>query len=186
MSQHVLFPVEMYAKWRSPDCQKIDPTLLDWLIDPTSLTARLKKHCQHFEVQVLGEKITTCKKNEANDYITEGEKVLVREVLLLCDHKAQVFARSLLPSSFLQQEQKAFANIGNQSLGQLLFNHPNLIRKNIEVATFDQQSKIAKLAEQSSLPSQPLMWGRRSIFLINKNPLMVSEVFLPDSFAYQK
>ncbi|OZB04649.1 MAG: hypothetical protein B7X54_07410, partial [Idiomarina sp. 34-48-12] len=26
-----------------------------WLLDPDSLTAKLKRHCDHFEVQVLGQ-----------------------------------------------------------------------------------------------------------------------------------
>ena len=110
----------------------------------------------------------------------------MREVLLYCDEVPQVFARSLLPLSSLTGEQQQLAHLGTQSLGQVLFNHPDLVRKKIEVAAFDQQSSVAKIAEHLSLKVLQPMWGRRSVFVLDAKPLMVAEVFLPGAFAYQE
>ena len=186
-TEHSLFPVQMIVNWHSPDTYILPNRLRDWLLDPSSLTARLKYHCREFRVEVLGQKIIVCDACEANEDIIVGEQVLVREVLLYCDDMPQVFARSLLPLSSLTGAQQQLAHLGTQSLGQVLFNHPDLIRKKIEVAAFDEASSVAKLANELSREKiqQPL-WGRRSVFVLDAKPLMVAEVFLPGAVAYQK
>lgn len=184
MTTHNLFPVELHATWLATDSSNVRDPIRDWLLDPTSLTARLKKHCQHFEVKVLGQQVITCGAKEANDDIKINEQVLVREVILYCDDQPQVFARSLLPLSSLTGQQQQLANIGNKSLGQLLFNQADLSRKKFEIARFDHNSSVAKLAKKLQLPEQDILWGRRSVFIIENKPLMVAEVFLPNAFAY--
>ncbi|WP_085300492.1 chorismate--pyruvate lyase family protein [Cognaticolwellia mytili] len=185
-TQHSLFPVQLPTIWQTPNNVVISNTLRDWLLDPASLTARLKHHSKKFRIEVLGQAIEPCSDLEANTDILAGEKVLVREVLLYCDGIAQVFARSLLPLKSLTGEQQQLADLGTQSLGQVLFNHPELVRKKIEVAAFDQQSTVAKIAEHLSLKVLQPMWGRRSVFVLDAKPLMVAEVFLPGAFAYQE
>ena len=184
--QHVLFPVQMQAKWCPEKSYHLNENLRSWLLDPSSLTARLKSHCQDFRIEVLGQKIEFCSTEEANEDVPAGEKVLVREVLLLCDNKPQVFARSLLPLSSLTGAEQALANLGTQSLGQVLFNNPSLERQTIEVAEFDRDSSVTKLACDLKLNVEKTLWGRRSIFVLENKPLMVAEVFLPDAFAYQQ
>lgn len=186
-AKHSLFPVQMLANWQSPDTDILSEHLRGWLLDPSSLTARLKAHCQDFRVEVLGQEIIACDAAEANDDIHVGAQVLVREVLLYCDDIPQVFARSLLPLSSLTGEQQQLAHLGTQSLGQVLFNHPDLLRKKIEISAFNAQSSVANLVNYLAIPSnqQPL-WGRRSVFVLNTKPLMVAEVFLPGAIAYQK
>ncbi|MCO4798424.1 MAG: chorismate lyase [Colwelliaceae bacterium] len=176
----------MQAKWCREKTSQLNIYLQDWLLDPSSLTARLKKHCQEFRVQVLGQSIEDCSTEESNEDIAAGEKVLVREVMLFCDDKPQVFARSLLPLRSLTGNEKQLAELGSQSLGQVIFNHPNLKRKGIEVASFDNHSTVANLANYYELSYSELLWGRRSVFVVDDKPLMVAEVFLPNSFAYQK
>tara|TARA_B110000438_G_scaffold303758_1_gene367072 strand:+ start:17463 stop:18026 length:564 start_codon:yes stop_codon:yes gene_type:complete len=184
--EHSLFPVHMVANWQPPQSVSIANNLRDWLLDPSSLTARLKSHSQHFRVELLGQKIEACSAAEANSDIVAGEQVLVREVLLYCDEIAQVFARSLLPLRSLTGAQQQLAHLGTQSLGQVLFNHPDLQRKKIEIAKFDQDSSVAKLADYlSPQKSQLILWGRRSVFVLDEKPLMVAEVFLPNAIAYK-
>lgn len=186
MAVHPLFPVQMNAHWQTPESQSIDDALLQWLIDPSSLTARLKQCCQQFRIEVLGQQVQACQAHEANDDVKSGEQVLVREVLLYCDDVPQVFARSLLPLRSLTGQQQALADLGTQSLGQVLFNHQDLQRKNIEVALFEHDSSVAKLSDFLALPVKQPLWGRRSVFVLENKPLMVAEVFLPGSFAYKK
>lgn len=185
--EHALFPVHMDAQWQSAEHVKLNTKLRDWLLDPSSLTARLKSHSESFRVEVLGQKIENCSAVEANNDIVCGEPVLVREVLLYCDEIAQVFARSLLPLNSLTGAQQQLAHLGTQSLGQVLFNHPDLQRKKIEVAGFNQHSSVAKFAAELALEnSQQTLWGRRSVFILDNKPLMVAEVFLPGAMAYKK
>jgi len=185
MNLQLLFPITLPSHWQSSDSYPLPEHLQYWLLDPNSLTARLKAHCHQFRVELLGQTIESCQAHEAVDSIPAGEKVLVREVLLYCDDIPQVFARSLLPLSSLTGAEQALANLGTQSLGQVLFNHPSLERKVIEVATFDLTSSVGKLANDLQLTITHNLWGRRSVFMLENKPLMVAEVFLPGAFAYQ-
>ncbi len=185
MNLQSLFPITLSSHWRDAKTCLLSEHLQSWLLDPNSLTARLKEQCRQFRVELLGQKIESCQSNEAFAGISAGEKVLVREVLLYCDEKPQVFARSLLPLSSLTGEEQVLANLGTQSLGQVLFNNPSLKRQVIEVAEFDETSSVVKLVDKLSLEAKHNLWGRRSIFVLESKPLMVAEVFLPGAFAYQ-
>jgi len=183
--QSNLFPVSLKTQWKHAADICVNDNLVNWLLDPNSLTARLKNHCNEFRVEVLGQKITQCSVDEANEDIAIGEDVLVREVLLFCDNKPHVFARSLLPLKSLTGKEKKLAELGDQPLGQVLFNNPNLIRKCIEVSSFNENSTIAPLVKSLSLNNTRLLWGRRSVFVLQSKPIMVAEVFLPDAIAYK-
>lgn len=186
MNLQSLFPITLSSHWCDAQECSLPEHLQSWLLDPNSLTARLKSHCHHFRVELLGQRVELCQASEAVALIQAGEQVLVREVLLFCDEKPQVFARSLLPLSSLTGTEQALANLGTQSLGQVLFNNPSLERQSIEVSEFDRNSCVAKLAHDLQLNVASNLWGRRSIFVLENKPLMVAEVFLPDAFAYQQ
>jgi chorismate--pyruvate lyase len=186
MNLQLLFPVTLTSHWQSADECVLPQHLQSWLFDSNSLTARLKQHCQQFRIELLGQKVESCQAHEAVDSIFENEPVLVREVLLYCDDKPQVFARSLLPLSSLTGAEQALANLGTKSLGQTLFNHPSLERKIINIAEFSLTSSVGKLASNLQLTMVNTLWGRRSLFVIDNKPLIVAEVFLPGAFAYEK
>lgn len=185
--QASIFPITLIGQWQTPTeslLSLLSDNLSRWLLDQGSLTARLKSHCQHFRVELLGQQQSVCSELEANELIKAGEPVLVREVVLYCDEVAQVFARSLLPMSSLTGDEQQLANLGTQPLGQVLFNHPSLIRQRIEIAEFSTDSTVAKLASQLQQTVDKPLWGRRSIFMLESKPIMVAEVFLPDALAY--
>jgi len=190
----VNFPVTLTGHWQSPqagDLSSIAEPLKNWLLDEGSLTARLKSQCRDFSVEVIGEQKQLCSRDEACSLIKRGEPILVREVILYCDNVPQVFARSLLPLSSLTGKEQALEHLGTQPLGQVLFNNPSLKRRCLEVSAFSSDSSVAKLAESfnssnSAVVDDALLWGRRSIFMLENKPLMVAEVFLPDAYAYQE
>mgnify|MGYP005989797407 CR=1 FL=1 len=182
LKQH--FPVGLNVNWVSAEEAPTAARLNDWLLDPASLTARLKSQCSEFKVEVVGQHIEPCQAHEANDDILLGEQVLVREVLLICDNTPHVFARSLLPLKSLTGEQKALANLGEQPLGQVLFNNPKLRRKVVQVAEIEPSLRVSELASTLKLKVEHNLWGRRSLFYIDDKPLMVAEVFLPGARAY--
>jgi chorismate--pyruvate lyase len=203
MKQHkvnspVVFPVTLAGQWQSAsDASLVLPpdNLKKWLLDEGSLTARLKSRCENFHVKVIGEQQQLCSVEEACNLIKVGEPVLVREVILYCDNVPQVFARSLLPLASLTGKEQVLAHLGEQPLGQVLFNNPSLQRLRLELSVFTDNSSVAILATKldvqhstdKSSGNVPIkaLWGRRSIFMLDNKPLMVAEVFLPDAFAYQ-
>lgn len=180
------FPVTLDSNWSDPTQTFLPDHLKSWLLDNDSLTARLKSHCQQFSIDVLGQQVQFCTEQEANEFIQPNEQVLVREVVLYCDDNPQVFARSLLPLASLTGEQQHLASLGDQSLGQVIFNSPNLKRGPISISSFASSSRVANLSKELALPVVEPIWGRRSMFFIENKPLSVAEVFLPKAIAYQQ
>ena len=184
----VTFPITLAGQWQSPSDERfaeLPVPLKDWLLDEGSLTARLKSRCENFKVKVIGEQQQLCSAAEACNLIKVGEPILVREVILYCDGVPQVFARSLLPLASLTGKERVLGNLGEQPLGQVLFNNPSLQRLRLEFSSFSAETGVAILATKLTEKPKKELWGRRSIFMLDNKPLMVSEVFLPDAFAYQ-
>ncbi len=179
------FPIGLNVNWVSAIAAPKALRLNDWLLDSSSLTARLKSQCTDFKVMLIGQQIEPCSASEANCNIIAGEQVLIREVLLLCDNVPHVFARSVLPLRSLTGEQQALANLGEQPLGQVLFSNPKLHREIVEVAEIPPSQRVCELAALLNLKISHNLWGRRSLFTIENKPLMVAEVFLPSARAYQ-
>ena len=183
----VTFPITLAGQWQSPSDERFSELpvpLKDWLLDEGSLTARLKSRCDNFKVKVIGEQQQLCSAAEACNLIKVGEPILVREVILYCDDVPQVFARSLLPLASLTGKEQVLGNLGEQPLGQVLFNNPSLQRLQLELSSFSADSSVAILATKLTEIAKQELWGRRSIFMLDNKPLMVAEVFLPDAFAY--
>lgn len=190
MSQnHSLFPVQMTAHWQQPEQLSVNSALADWLLNPESLTARLQSLCHNFRVEVLGQQVQTCSAQEANEDVLAGEEVLVREVVLWCDDSPQVYARSLLPLASLTGEQQKLAHLGDQPLGQVLFNQSTMQRKVFQIAKLEHTPALSSLLNELGLQADnettSPIFARRSVFVIEDKPFMVAEAFLPNSFAYQ-
>ncbi|WP_448212521.1 chorismate--pyruvate lyase family protein [Colwellia sp. MEBiC06753] len=180
------FPVTLSAQWQDNTDISMPSVLHSWLYDAGSLTARLKSHFTNFRVEVIGQVEQACLPQDACQHIKVGEPVIVREVLLFCDDKPQVFARSIMPLATLTGDEAKLAGLGNMPLGQAIFNSPYLTRGEFSVAQFDADSTVASLASDLGCVASQSLWGRRSIFFLHDKPLAVAEIFLPDALAYSQ
>ncbi|RKF13166.1 chorismate lyase [Alginatibacterium sediminis] len=165
----------------SASTESLPSSLKSWLLDPHSLTARLRKHCQHFAVRVLSEGFAPLYQSEAALFDQQVQQFWVREVELLCDGQVWVFARSVIPQSTLEQEAQQIPDLKTKPLGEFLFNHPKVQRQSTQVAQLrgnDYGLEPTRYAQRDSL------WSRRSLFHLDSAPLLVTEVFLPHSAAY--
>lgn len=173
-------PLASSALWladaTSSACSK---NLLDWLLDQGSLTKKLQALSTNFQVQVRQQVTLSRSKDSLSPYFSGENQVLVREVLLVCDNKAVVFAQTEIPFTTLTEQQAKLADIGTDSLGTLLFQDSSMKRDKIEVAQFPVYSAVHQLCTDLNQEVDFPLWGRRSLFYINNKPLLVSEVFLP-------
>ena len=158
--------------------------LLDWLLDQDSLTLKLQALSADFQVQVRQQVTVSRSKELLSPYFSDENRVLVREVLLVCNNKAVVFAQTEIPFSTLTEQQAKLADIGTCSLGTVLFQDPSMKRDKIEVAQFPVNSPVHQLCTDLNQDADFPLWGRRSLFYVNNKPLLVSEVFLPASGIY--
>ncbi len=152
-----------HLRWQNPP----PPPCLSWLDEPGSLTSRLLAQAQgEFRVRVIfqGWEQPALEERRALR-LAAGEWALVREVELLGRDQVWVRARSILPLAALQGRGRRLRQLGNRSLGGLLFKDPSLVRGPIEVAPIAQP--------------EGLVWARRSKLLYHGQALLVAECFLP-------
>lgn len=137
-------------------------TLKGWLRDRGSLTERLiEKSGGEFRVQLLRQHWGRARLDEARALgISPRHRVMIREVILHGNHSPWVYARSILPARSLDRSLRHLKRLGARPLGALLFSDPHMQRGEIEISC------------------HPQGWGRRSVFYLQEQPLLVSEIFL--------
>jgi len=147
-----------------------------WLTDNGSLTDRLVTSRRgEFRVMRMyqGWEVPLPSERRLLD-LPPRQLALVREVALLLDSNAVVFARSIFPISSLVGSMAHLRRLHNTSLGAILFKLPGMHRSPFELARLAGNSDYLPPSLQQSEPA----WGRRSRFQIGRKKLMVSEVFL--------
>lgn len=159
------------AHWQVADADVLPRVLRPWLLEPASLTARLKAHSTDFRLQLLSEVKMRLPAFLQPCLAAETRHCVRREVLMWCNHQPAVYAQSWLPEHSMQQLQP-LAALGEQPLGELLFQFPDVVRSPIEVAQVPVTAATASIAAGD-------YWARRSVFTVAGQPLLVAEVFLP-------
>ncbi|WP_029408570.1 chorismate lyase [Thiomicrorhabdus sp. Milos-T2] len=162
---------------------RISPSkkIQSWLTTPTSLTAKLRVLCPNLYVVVLSEKFELPLLYEAQKLgIDRDEEVWVRCVLLKCDQKNWVYARTIIPNLTAQNPWHNLQNLGNKPLGEILFELPSIQRSGFEFSK-DTLAFWPYLTEHLSEKNAEKLPGfaRRSIFKQQNAPLLLTEVFLP-------
>lgn len=155
--------------------------LLQWLLDRASLTARLRAACcGRFRVEVRGQGWGRPLLNEARVLGLRPEAyAFVREVHLLCDERPWVFARTIIPAATLKGGRRRLANLGKRPLGAVLFADRSLRRSPVEIARLQSGQPLFACACAPLAAEPAIIWGRRSVFRLSGQPLLVSEIFLP-------
>lgn len=163
--------------------KELDRETKSWILDTGSLTTRLIRHCEHsFRVEVQQQGWQQPHAHEAKALgLDFDQRALIRETLLICDGTPWVFARSVIPVSSLDGKLRHLIKLNNQSLGALLFKDPSLSRHHFELAHTPANDFC--LPEKVTCPGDQLIWGRRSVFHLYQQPILVAEVFLPEFAA---
>lgn len=166
--------------------QAIPEELQSWLFDEKSLTKRLQRHCRGaFSVQILSEEVCQPQPHEAR-ILGMGQRhwARIRQVVLLCDGKPWVVARTIIPLSTLRGPLRRLRHLKNRPLGAFLFADPHLERGNIEVTQLPFTAPPLNLLFQNESTLTAIPWGRRSLFRLHNRPLLVSEIFLNQLLTY--
>lgn len=159
----------------------INTQLRDWLFDRGSLTARLMDYCgDGFAVRLLSLRRTLPAFDEIVALgMQPRAQALVREVLLCCNDRPLVYARTIIPASSMRGALRGLALLGNRPLGAVLFSDPSMTRQPVEVALL--HASHVHHRRINNLTEEPV-WGRRSVFTLKNEKLLVSEFFLPELF----
>lgn len=135
------------------------------------MTARLKKFCHQLTVEVVQEAFNTADKlsdYERKSLATSNDKRFwIREVVLWGDAVPWLAGRTIVPESSLEGNETQLLELGSKPLGSYLFSAPDLQRVFLQVG------------------NKEALWGRGSLFKLGEKPLLLTELFLPESPAYQ-
>jgi chorismate--pyruvate lyase len=108
-----------------------------------------------------------------------GMVALVRDVELQCDAAPWVFARTLIPLSSLKGAAQRLTQLGEKPLGAVLFSDPNVLRGATQIACLLPGQPLFETASHHLAEKPDQLWGRRTLFYVEKRPLLVNEIFLP-------
>ncbi len=186
MSINHSFPVTLPNHWLGQN-EIVVPNayLRNWLLDTGSLTERLQSHCHQFDLTLLGQRQISPELEEIQQirhYVGDNidPQWQVREVILNGNQQPWVFARSVISHGLCEGD---FAGLGNRPLGQIIFNDPKFKRHPFQIMRIAPNDPLHR---KLSIEQDKALWGRRSVFSYGGHALMVAEVFLPSSPAYQK
>jgi chorismate lyase len=151
-----------------------------WLTDRGSLTRRLQMYCPRFGVERLKQSMARPNQDE---YIPlglfPGRNALIREVLLKEADLPLVFAHSVIPLAGLSGPWVALSGLGNRPLGAALFSNPRIDRLALAFKRVDRRHPLYQDAARHVAEPPPALWARRSLFSLENQPILVTEVFLP-------
>ena len=161
------------------DISSIDKRLQTCLFQEGSLTRYLQQHCKGlFQVEPETEAWQTPMPDEVELLsLTDSEEVFVRESWLKSDEQRLVYARTVIPKTTVQGEGNKFTKLGKKPLGEILFADDTTYRSSIRYAKISNDCDLFKLVSNKTNED---IWGRQSLFFMQKKPLLITEVFLPD------
>ncbi len=158
-----------------------------WILDSGSLTERLKSAAKgQLQVRVIDmchERPMWSERQALN--IADQQVALVRHVLLSGCGQPWVFARTVIPLASLGRSLKHLKRLGNRPLGAVLFSDKNLFRSELEVTACSSRANFFNKINVCSqnFSETEAIWGRRSLFKLKGQPLLVSEFFLPGIYG---
>jgi chorismate--pyruvate lyase len=152
----------------------------DWLLDKGSLTLRLQQRYVDFSVHPSLVVYAKPFVNEAMLLKMALHKTAhIREVMLMGNHHAVVFAHSVLPRESLRGRWLGLSCLGNKPLGASLFANPQVLRTPLSYKKLSRHHLLFKHATQHLHDKPDYLWARRSVFRLNRANMIVTEVFLP-------
>ena len=162
--------ISLASDWQLASAVTLPSVLEAWLLEPASLTARLKSRARHFKLQVLQQQ-----EYALPEFITPLLPGIAhaqcREVLMSCNQLPCIYAQSWLPLATLAALQP-LAQLGDQPLGEVIFQQQHVSRSEIEVARVQLSHPLTAAVASGEY------WARRSVFTLAGQPLLVAEVFL--------
>jgi chorismate--pyruvate lyase len=158
--------LKQISPWTSIESieSKVDASILSWLSESGPITNRIKLS-QEFELELLNDEIDEISKEEELFLNSVSKTFRVRRVILLGNNTPVVYAKSVIPSSTIENGLSSLGKIGNAPLGDILFTPGVFTKLEMVCASFLSKEKN-------------IYWGRKIKYSVNSEPISVMEVFL--------
>lgn len=160
--------------------------LRGWLHAPGSLSRRLARLGERFEVTVLFQGVAPLRARERQALGQPHRGLaIVREVILSVDGEPLVWARSAVHQSATRGPWKALRGLGSRPLAHLLYDDPRIHRSPLKIHRLARHGVTRRQLENQwreatgcTAPAQ-MLWSRSSTFYRLGTYLRVMEVFSP-------
>ena len=158
--------LKQISPWTSIESieSKVDASIFSWLSESGPITNRIKLS-QEFELKLLNDDIDEISKEEELFLNSVSKTFRVRRVILLGNNTPVVYAKSVIPSSTIENGLSSLGKIGNAPLGDILFTPGVFTKLEMVCASFLSKEKN-------------VYWGRKIKYSVNSEPISVMEVFL--------
>ena len=162
---------------------KLPASVASWTYESGSLTRRLRGHYgSAFEVKVLYHRWLTPFLSERK-LLSQPEHryCLTREVMLHADGAPLILARTIIPEQTIKSAHRNLSHLGTRPLGEVIFSYPDLERLELQVAMLNPPAWSQAALELGAIKTP--VWGRRTVYAIKRQPLLVNEFFMPGALA---
>lgn len=172
--------------WLSIEAAQTEMLISAWeLISYTdSLTAHLRNitnhEIQHHLLSANWGRATPIERQAL--HLESGERTWVRCIEWRYHNNLWVHARVVFPESTIEATGKQFPGLGVQSLGEVIFKDPALQRDPFTFSLLDEDSVYYSIIPEI-IDSADNVWARRSILRFQNHPILIIEIFMPDSYA---
>ncbi len=155
-----------------------------WMMLASSMTVRLGEQIgKTVLVNVLRDEKGTLHLDERSTFRSHERKGFAREVYLYSGDIRLLAARTVFLSDRLKKN-PGMVSLGRKPLGELLFPSGRPATWTLrEYALIGPTSPLFPLVRQSGCRHLRNCWARRSMFLLEGEPLLVTEIFLPSMLA---
>jgi chorismate--pyruvate lyase len=167
--------------------QQIPANLRAWILDPHSLTQRLReRYGDTFRVELQSQGIDHAMLDERRLLgMRTGRSGVLRQVYLYGNRQPVVYARTMIPLTSLRGELRRVTRLGSRPLGEFLFTKLVAVRARIELAAIPPLHPLHKKICRETTHCNETLWARRSLFMVGSKPLLVLELFLPTLYLSQ-
>ncbi|MBL0125279.1 MAG: chorismate lyase [Betaproteobacteria bacterium] len=150
-----------------------------WLTSRGSLTTRLIANVDRFNLVRLIQRAQLPNVDERRELgLRDRERAIVREVLLRDADTPLVFAHSIVARRDLTGAWRGLSRLGSRPLAEMLFHDTGVTRLPMEYRKIDARHPLYRRAMEVAPSHARSIWARRSVFLKQGRPLLVTEVFL--------
>lgn len=108
----------------------------------------------------------------------------MREVVLRCDERPWVFARTVIPLVSIRGRLRRFTRLGTRPLGAVLFAQRGLEREPFEIARV-RPGHALHVRMRSAVGVTSPVWARRAVYRLDAGRLLVTEAYLPERPAWR-
>ena len=155
-----------------------------WTYEAGSLTQRLRDYYGNaIAVSILFHQWRKPFLSERNQlHLPQSRYGLTREVILHTNGKPLLLARTIIPEETIKVAHRNLAHLGTRPLGEVIFSYPDLERITMDLVLIRPTTWTPPAQEKANI-TQPI-WGRRTVYAIQKRPMLVSEFFLPEILGH--